>query len=70
MTFVFFEQYPNSDKSLDNYAILGLYAVLFIYELVHLALPARHTLLSENPNASTRSDGEELVGTGGKPEGY
>ncbi|KAK4703879.1 hypothetical protein P7C70_g2336, partial [Phenoliferia sp. Uapishka_3] len=56
--------YPNSDKSLDNYVILGLYAVLFFYELVHLVLPHRQTHISPARNASSE---EELV-RGGKPE--
>ncbi|SCV67905.1 BQ2448_5516 [Microbotryum intermedium] len=29
-------KYPNSDKSLDNYVILGLYAVFTAYEVVQL----------------------------------
>lgn len=58
-------QYPNSDKSLDNYVILGLYAVFTIYELVYLVVPRRQHGLAAPHNAP--SD-EQLVGNAGMAE--
>ncbi|KAL8293787.1 hypothetical protein RQP46_000488 [Phenoliferia psychrophenolica] len=55
--------YPNSDKSLDNYVILGLYVVLFLYEVVHLVTPQRQSRAPVN----AASD-EELVGNAGMAE--
>ncbi|ORY88842.1 hypothetical protein BCR35DRAFT_350754 [Leucosporidium creatinivorum] len=39
-------KYPNSDKSLDNYVILGLYAVFFIYEGIRLLRKKQTTPLA------------------------
>jgi len=54
-------KYLDSDKALDNYVILGLYAIFFLYELVHLvALRSEANLQKADPDM--RGDGEVLVG--------